>query len=251
MSDTTPSPAPSRWHLFAGPADELVLRALFAAMLAATVAVLYVDYSDFSAKQAERARIAPSAEPFAPKGAPTGAMSFELVDGGKLMATGTIMPDSAKAFAAEVEKHGAYIKTVVLQSPGGSVQDAMEIGRLIRAKNFATEVTSGHVCASSCPLVFAGGVTRRAGARAQLGVHQMVAAGPRELIRGDGMADAQRITAQVQNYLRDMGIDLALWVKAMETPNARLYDLTPAEMLEFKLATEVESRKAPGGKTKT
>lgn len=34
-----------------------------------------------------------------------------------------------------------------------------------------------------------------------------------------------------------------LWVHAMETPNNRLYDLTPAEMLELKLATEADDGK--------
>jgi len=49
------------------------------------------------------------------------------------------------------------VKTVVLRSPGGSVQDALAMGRLIREKQFATEVEAGRYCASSCPLVFAGG----------------------------------------------------------------------------------------------
>ena len=90
-------------------------------------------------------------------------MTFELVGGGKLMATGTITPGISQAFAAEVGKHGDYIKTVVLNSPGGSVTDALAMGRLIREKKFATEVEAGKYCASSCPLVFAGGVERRAG----------------------------------------------------------------------------------------
>ena len=38
------------------------------------------------------------------------------------MATGTIMPGTAKAFADEIDKRGAYVKTVVLHSPGGSLR---------------------------------------------------------------------------------------------------------------------------------
>ena len=67
------------------------------------------------------------------------------------------------------------MKTVVLHSPGGSVSDAIEMGRLIRQQQFATEVESGRYCASSCPLVFAGGLERRAGERAAIGVHQVAA----------------------------------------------------------------------------
>jgi hypothetical protein len=41
-------------------------------------------------------------------------MTFELVGDGRLLATGTIGPGTAKAFAAEIKKRGAYVKTVVL-----------------------------------------------------------------------------------------------------------------------------------------
>ena len=104
-------------------------------------------------------------------------MTFELVGGGKLMATGTITPGISEAFAAEIGKRGDYIKTVVLNSPGGSVADALAMGRLIREKNFATEIEPGKYCASSCPLVFAGGVERRVGDKAIIGVHQVAAVG--------------------------------------------------------------------------
>ena len=79
------------------------------------------------------------------------------------------------SFAAEIGKRGDYIKTVVLNSPGGSVTDALAMGRLIREKKFATEVEAGKYCASSCPLVFAGGIERRAGDKAAIGVHQVAA----------------------------------------------------------------------------
>jgi len=247
------SPRPARPRWLAAPADDLVLRALFGAMLAATAAVLYVDYHDFSAAQEARARAAPASEPSptADKGA---KMTFDLTGGGRLLATGAIAPGTAQAFAAEIEKRGGYVKTVVLHSPGGSVQDAMAMGRLIRAKNLATEIESGRMCVSSCPLVFAGGVARKAGAKAELGVHQVAAAGPHEMTQSEAMEDAQRVSAQVQNYLREMGIDLGLWVRAMATPNKRLYDLTPAEMLELKLATEVDGGDKvakPRGKTRS
>ena len=150
------SPRPARPRWLAAPADDLVLRALFGAMLAATAAVLYVDYHDFSAAQEARARAAPASEPSptADKGA---KMTFDLTGGGRLMATGAIVPGTAQAFAAEIEKRGGYVKTVVLHSPGGSVQDAMAMGRLIRAKKLATEIESGPYVR----LVMSAGVRRR------------------------------------------------------------------------------------------
>src|SRR5438270_875918 len=82
-----------------------------------------------------------------------------------------------------------------------SVTDALAMGRLIRDKKFATEIEAGKYCASSCPLVFAGGVERRAGDRAAIGVHQVAAIGPGKGLPRDEMDVAQRISARCQRYL--------------------------------------------------
>jgi len=173
-----------------------------------------------------------------PDGALAGPMTFELVSGGKLMATGTIAPGISEAFATEIGKRGDYIKTVVLNSPGGSVTDALAMGRLIREKKFATEVEAGKYCASSCPLVFAGGVERRAGDKATIGVHQVAAirsatGGP----PGDEMSVAQNISARCQRYLGDMGISLQAWLHAMETPHDKLFVFKPDELKALNIVT--------------
>jgi hypothetical protein len=173
-----------------------------------------------------------------PDGTLTQAMTFELVGGGRLIANGTITPGSSKTFAAEIERRGDYVKTVVLNSPGGSVADALAMGRLIRARKFATEVEGGKYCVSSCPLVFAGGVERRAGDRAVIGVHQVAAIksaanGPPR----DEMSVAQNISARCQRYLAEMGVDLQVWVHAMETPHDKLFVFKADELKSFALVT--------------
>ena len=180
-------------------------------------------------------RLAPLPQP---EGATAQPMTFELVGGGRLMATGTITPGILQSFAAETERHGEYIKTVVLNSPGGSVAEALEMGRLIREKRFATEVEAGKYCVSSCPLVFAGGVDRRAGDKATIGVHQVTAV--RSAANGpprDEMSVAQNISARCQRYLGDMGVSLQVWVHAMETPHDRLFVFRPDELKSLNLVT--------------
>jgi hypothetical protein len=233
--------------------DDAILRQLLAGLVAAAVLVLALDYrQQLSDGGAELTSSTPriSAEPLPaaqprdgdgprvgrPDAQLAGTMAFDLVGDGRLLATGTIEPGTAKIFAAEIEKRGAYIKTVVLRSPGGSVSDALEMGRLIREKQFSTEVEAGRYCASSCPLIFAGGVERRAGAKAILGVHQVSALTHEG--SSAGMADAQRISAQCQHYLREMGVDLQVWTHAMETPKEKLYYFKQDELLRLKLATE-------------
>jgi hypothetical protein len=175
-----------------------------------------------------------------PDGILANPMTIELVGGGRLMATGTITPGISKAFAAEIDKRGDYIKTVVLNSPGGSVADAMAMGRIIREKKFSTEVAAGKYCASSCPLVFAGGIERRAGDRAVIGVHQVAAIasaanGPPR----DEMSMGQNISARCQRYLAEMGVNLQVWVHAMETPHDKLFVFRPDELKALNLATTI------------
>jgi hypothetical protein len=246
--------------------DDSVLQWLFRVMLTVTVAVLVLDFVDLNARVAEQAAASPGSAPaIVPEDAPiktlirTGpsrrdaderraplrrpdaklaaAMTFDLASDGRLLATGTIQPGTAKAFAGEIEKRGSYVKTVVLHSSGGSVTDALEMGRLIRKRGFTTEVEDGHYCASSCPLVFAGGVERRAGEKSAIGVHQVTAVGVDGATPANGMESVQRISAECQRYLRDMGIDQLVWIHAMETPKDELFYFKPAELLSLKLAT--------------
>jgi hypothetical protein len=242
--------------------DDRLLRVLFAAMVALTIGVVGLDFYEMTLRaEAGEPDANPALEiPATPlpsvregdeerqgplrkaDGKLKERMSFDLTANGRLLARGRIDPGTAEAFAAEVEKRGAYVKTVVLSSPGGSVSDAIKMGRLIRAKGFATEVENGGYCASSCPLVFAGGVERRAGEKAAIGVHQIFAGAGQAGRLGDGMTGAQRVSAECQRYLRDMGIDLEVWVHAMETPKERLYYFKPAELLTLKLATHYAGR---------
>jgi hypothetical protein len=192
-------------------------------------------------------RLAPLPQPEGPTAQP---MTFELVGGGRLMATGTITPGIWKNFAAEAERHSEYIRTVVLNSPGGSVPDALAMGRLIREKRFATEVEAGKYCVSSCPLVFAGGVDRRVGDNASIGVHQVVTT--RSAANGpalDEMSIAQNISARCQRYLSDMGVSLQVWVHAMETPHDKLFVFKPEELKSLNIVTTAAAAPPAAAKT--
>jgi hypothetical protein len=247
--------------------DDAVLRFVFRSVVAVTVAVLALDLatmngwlnsSDIALTPAEQrqaspgfglpaipailAPLLPGDRRLTPMPQPDGvlgkAMTFELVGGGKLMATGTITPGVSEAFAAEIARRGDYVKTVVLNSPGGSVGDALAMGKLIRERKLATEVEAGKLCASSCPLVFFGGLERRAGDKAAIGVHQVFAAsGPDPMAPRDEMSDAQRISARCQRYLGDMGINLQAWVHAMETPKEKLFVFKPDELKSLNIVT--------------
>ncbi|OYX09263.1 MAG: hypothetical protein B7Z15_14385 [Rhizobiales bacterium 32-66-8] len=242
--------------------DDAVLHLVFASLIALSLTLLVQDYqalaeradgagspadwgvpSETPATPLSPSRPDSQPEPPAPDPALEKGMVFELMGDGRLMATGSITPGTAATFADEVEKRGSYIRTVVLRSPGGSVQDALAMGRLIRARGFATEVAAGAYCASSCPLVFAGGTERRAGRKAAIGVHQVFSPerAPKPGVRAapgpDRMDSAQRVSAECQRYLRDMGVDPEVWIHAMETPKEKLFYFTADSLIRLKLAT--------------
>ncbi|WP_291864764.1 hypothetical protein [Bradyrhizobium sp.] len=249
--------------------EESVLRWLFRSVATVTVAVLALDLAgmngflnnaQMAGTPSEVTRVSPAMDqptimpsvlaPLLPgsdkrlmalpqpDGALARPMTFDLVGGGRLLATGTITPGISEAFAAEVSKRSDYIKTVVLNSPGGSVTDALAMGRLIRESKFATEVAAGKYCASSCPLMFAGGIERRVGDKAAIGVHQVAALGSASVgLPRDEMSVAQNISARCQRYLGDMGINLQVWVHAMETPHDRLFVFKPEELKSLNIVT--------------
>ena len=241
--------------------DGNVLRVAFFALLLGTASVLYVDFRELTANEGAAlvTPMRPILPPYNPDGpaeenAPNVTTSPEVLEqpleitlapGGQLRLTGSIDLGSAARFASEIEARGEYVETVVLDSPGGSVVDALAIGSLIHEKGLATKVAAGSLCASSCPIIFASGAQRIASAEAAIGVHQIYAAAlagdPQNALRvaGTAMSDAQSTTAQIIGHLTKTGVDPALWLHALETPPDRLYYFNPEEMTRLKLVTEL------------
>ncbi len=242
--------------------DETILRAIFYGLIAATIVVAGLDLRErMHAPPRSALTLNPEdqtkPEPFLPSvtGRPADpaqsprntpealreAMKIELVSGGRLEAIGTITPGTAERFRAEIEKRGDYVKTVVLSSPGGSVQDALAMGKLIREKGLATRVEANAHCASSCPLVFSGGVSRSVGEGASVGVHQMIPVGPTTLTQGQSIERIQAVSAECQRHMIDMGVDARVWTHAMETPPQEMFYFSRAELKSLQLINDVES----------
>jgi len=238
--------------------DESILTWAFRGLLVATVVVLATDLGEMQSQTPKTGAPAvpgllPAVEPYLPSvredvparpGTTTttalrDAARFELVADGRLLVEGGSDPGAAERFASEIEKRGSYVTTVVLNSPGGSVSDALSIARMIREKGYDTAVEEGGYCASSCPLLLAGGTERSVAEDASVGVHRIYAASQLAISAEVGMDDAQRISAECQRFLLDMGVDPQVWIHAMETPKEELFYFTADEMVDLKLATRV------------
>lgn len=158
--------------------DGAIIRWTFRGMLAATLVVLALDLRDLGAANGwfltgvetpitTQPVLPPAVEIDSPEGVNdprpfvttdggqlSRPMEFLLGSGGQLKAEGTIDPGAADRFAAELTARGEYVKVVSLNSPGGALEDAMAMARLVRDRNLDTEIADGALCASSCPLMF-------------------------------------------------------------------------------------------------
>ena len=174
-----------------------------------------------------------------------GPLQFHFGEGDKATAIGSIDAGAATRFAEFLQTHDRQITELSLHSPGGSVTDALSLSRQIRKAGISTRVPDHAYCASACPLVLAGGLHRSAGKQAFIGVHQAYALPTTVGSLHKGMADAQTISAACQQLLVDMGVDLKVWVKALETPPQSLYFFTPDELRRFQLANKLQKIARP------
>jgi len=242
--------------------DGEVVRWAFRGLLLGAIGVLALDLRDLSEENGwwapETAAISIPTEPVLPPVVQTNLpippddprrfvtagdemlgqpMTFTLASGGVLQAEGSIDSGAAARLAAELEARGEYVKKVSLNSPGGALDDAMAMAKLVRGKGLAAEVADGALCASSCPLLLAGGLTRTVGAKAAVGVHQFYAVAKTATAPDQAMSDAQVTTARISRHLIDMGVDPAIWLHALDTPPQALYYFSPEEMAKYKLVT--------------
>ena len=175
-----------------------------------------------------------------------------------LSVEGRIMPGSADAFARAVEAlHGRKLP-ILLSSRGGSVNDAFQMGVLIREKGLSVAVArtqilgcpernpacptaravvtvGGAVCASACPLILAGGVERIAGPAAEIGVHQITTmfkepTGSIGLTTTRKIYEDSRADFAVERYLAFMGIGEPVMTLLRRTPAGGIRWLSPEEL---------------------
>ena len=149
--------------------------------------------------------------------------------------TGTITAQDAKRIV-ELEKRGARLKLVRLNSSGGDVIAAMTIGRILRKNGGIVLVEEDDICASACVLIIAGGVVRSI--HGKVLIHrpysQATDTAGQDLVAWDKKMKSFR--KQMDAYLSEMNVSVgladAMWAISPENSRA----LTRAERDHFLLS---------------
>lgn len=99
------------------------------------------------------------------------AVEHSTLDGGveAIYITGDIELADHAAFRQIAERFPDAV--VFLESPGGTVLPALEIGQLVRARGYRTVVLAGSTCTSSCALIWLAGTPRYLEPGGQIGFH--------------------------------------------------------------------------------
>ena len=127
---------------------------------------------------------------------------------------------------------------IAFSSPGGSVMEALELGRFIRNKKLDTVMLPGMYCFSACPYMFGAGVKRTAFEESALGMHQHYYDESIILPAFLAVEDIQMGQGLTMEYLIEMGIEPELMLYSLNTPPDEIYVLVKKELIDTKLATK-------------
>jgi hypothetical protein len=115
---------------------------------------------------------------------------------------------------------------LILNSSGGSVEDALFIADVVRTRRIETVVPAGSTCQSACVFIFFAGVGREA--VGELGVHR-----PSELTKDNIPIENALFDTIAQTTLRRFGASAELVDLTWATPITEMHILTPEEIISF------------------
>jgi hypothetical protein len=133
--------------------------------------------------------------------------------------THTLAADFRRAFAA---RPGARI--IVLNSPGGYVDNALQVAQQVHEHGMTTVVADGMGCYSACAYIFFAGKQRYV--EGELGVHQ-ISAEVADLVL------AQTTLGDVLDALAEYGVKQTVISVMLKTPPEEMYVFTVTEIADL------------------
>lgn len=122
-----------------------------------------------------------------------------------------------------------------VDSQGGEIFAALEIGRMLRAEGASISVGKGAACISSCVFLLMGAIERNISADARLGIHRPSLGasgrgGPKQASE-DEIVDA--MTNQLVHYAQQMNVPRKIVDDSMSVPPDRVERLSAADLAGY------------------
>jgi hypothetical protein len=170
--------------------------------------------------------------------------------GNVLQAEGEIGAGDADRLSSAMAGIGR-IEEIWFDSTGGSVNESMRIGELIRSKGFATRIPKGATCASACNFSFLGGVLRAIDPGGRFGVHMFTKSRNADLMEQDAATirqrgaegaaevmkkteqDSAQLAAREAQYVLSMGARPKLLDPTFANEADSIHWLTPEEQRKY------------------
>ena len=162
----------------------------------------------------------------------------------EIYASGDIEHGTALKFVNFIKEKKIGNAIIYLDSDGGSLQEGILIGKIIREMRYDTTIGTKRnkmsgICASACSYAFAGGLARYIyNDQQRLGLHQFYKSNGRNI---DDVANTQQTTAKIVKYLSDMGVDEQAFVLASSTNKNTIAWLSRADSLKLNFANNGKS----------
>lgn len=147
-----------------------------------------------------------------------------------------------------------YQNLIIINSPGGNVAAALELGQLVRKRGMRVMVGRTEdeevegalktiqtynpgICASACVFVLMGGVEREISEDSRVGVHQFAPTSDELGSVASATSSTQTIMAGLQGYAMQMGVDASVLTLASSTAPEDMMWLEPRDMERLNLLT--------------
>jgi membrane-bound ClpP family serine protease len=148
-----------------------------------------------------------------------------IFGGTRISFRGDIVPGDERWFRAAADRAADDdVVVVALASPGGVVDPAIAIGRMVRERGFMTMVWSSAGCASACALIWLAGQPAVIQRGAFLGFHAPA------YENGEYSPDGAAIVAR---YLHEIGLTRAQIDFALATPQPAIHRATVGDALRL------------------
>ena len=120
-----------------------------------------------------------------------------------------------------------------VDSPGGQVFAALEIGRLLRREGALVHMGRHAECVSACVFVLMGAPEREIASDARIGLHRPSLGDPRRDTLVPSMSE------QLAQYAEEMGVSRKIVDEMLAIPTTRVRFVTVAELASYGLSVSI------------